>query len=117
MTYTITKAYTFSAGHYLTCVPVTHKCRRPHGHTYTVEVELRAENLRNCMVRDYGELAQLNDYLQSALDHQMLNDALPFEPTAERIAEHIYSLCASWWPETSAVRVMESPTSCAEYRP
>lgn len=115
--YTITKRFTFSAAHHLTCVPVAHKCARNHGHTYTVEVELRSEHLRNCMVLDYGDLSVLGDYIQNHLDHQDLNEVLPFEPTAERIAEYLFSWCFAEWDQTVAVRVMESPTSCAEYRP
>lgn len=115
--YVISKTFTFAAAHHLTCVPADHKCARVHGHTYTVTVELASEHLRNCMVVDYGDLAQFNDYLQRELDHQDLNNVLPFEPTAERIAEHLYRWCGAMWHETSAVRVRESPTSMAEYRP
>lgn len=115
--YTITKRFTFAAAHHLTCVPATHKCARPHGHTYTVEVELAAEHLRNCMVVDYGDLDAFKNYIDAHLDHQDLNAALPYEPTAERIAEALYRWCAGQWPETTAVRVEESPTSSATYRP
>lgn len=115
--FTITKRFTFAAAHYLTCVPPGHKCARTHGHTYTVEVELAAEHLRNCMVVDYGDLAAFGDYLTATLDHQTLNLVLPYEPTAERIAEGLFEWCRARWPETTAVRVEESPTSSAEYRP
>lgn len=37
--------YQFEAGHYLTGLPDTHKCTRPHGHNYVVIVEFRSETL------------------------------------------------------------------------
>lgn len=114
--YTISKRFTFAAGHHLTCVPVGHKCARSHGHTYTVQVELAAQHLTNSMVRDYGDLAALNDYLQTEWDHRVLNDVIDFEPTAENLAAHLHTWCAVRWHETTAVRVEESPTSAAEYR-
>lgn len=115
--FVITKTFTFAAAHHLTCVPEGHKCSRLHGHTYTVTVEMAAEQVDAAgMVRDYGELGALDDYLQTDLDHRVLNDRLGFEPTAELIAYYLHDWCARRWPETRAVRVTESPTSSAEYR-
>lgn len=115
--YTITKSFTFAAAHHLTCVPEGHKCRRPHGHTYTVTVELAAAALTNNMVVDYTELAALAVMLKDNFDHRDLNEEFDLEPTAENLAVLIHGWCHAKWPQTTAVRVSESPTSSAEYRP
>ena len=38
MSHTIGKRFSFEAGHRLGGLPEGHKCARPHGHSYTVEV-------------------------------------------------------------------------------
>jgi 6-pyruvoyltetrahydropterin/6-carboxytetrahydropterin synthase len=37
--------FQFAAAHHLTQVPPGHKCASPHGHTYTVRVELLGDVL------------------------------------------------------------------------
>lgn len=116
--YTITKQFTFSAGHYLTKVPPDHPCHRPHGHNYIVEVELSSDVLDfQDMVVDYRQLESLKQYLQG-LDHQMLNDVLTIEPTAENLAELIYNYASiePWGDCVVAVRVRETEKTCAEVR-
>lgn len=36
----ITQAFRFEAAHYLPNVPETHRCKRMHGHSYRVELQL-----------------------------------------------------------------------------
>jgi 6-pyruvoyltetrahydropterin/6-carboxytetrahydropterin synthase len=121
--YAIGKQFTFDAAHHLTGLPAGHKCSRLHGHTYTVEVELSAEALQPPgFVTDYGDLAPFKAYLDERLDHRDLNEVLAVEPTSEHLAEHLFTWCArNLQPRVhgavTAVRVWESPTSWAEYRP
>ncbi len=42
MSYAIGKRFSFEAGHRLGGLPAGHKCARPHGHSYTVEVIVTA---------------------------------------------------------------------------
>ena len=90
-----------------------------HGHNYVVEVELQSETLDQYgFVRDYRELDELKQYIDSTLDHRHLNDVLGSDDvSAEHIAKFLYEWCKERWSEVTAVRVRETPKSCAEYRP
>lgn len=116
--FTIAKTFHFSAAHRLTRVPEGHKCRRMHGHNYTVEVRLSATDVHATgMVVDYADLTALGHYLDTQVDHRLLNDVLEVEPTAENIAWHFYTWCHRRWPQVTSVRVHETPQTWAEYRP
>ena len=116
--YIIYKEYHFSASHKLGYLPEDHPCHRLHGHNYVVEVELQSQELNQYgFVRDYRELDDLKIYIDENLDHRHLNDVLgDNNVTAEQLAKHIYDWCKSRWVEVCAVRVRETPKSCAEYR-
>ena len=123
MSYTIAKQYSFSASHALTLVPEGHKCRRTHGHNYVVEVICAAAELdERAMVVDYYELDPVEHLIDEAIDHRHLNDVIPGEPTAERLAEWLFTAAQSCLaPKVAerlvAVRVYETPKTWAEYRP
>ncbi|MDH2326938.1 6-pyruvoyl tetrahydropterin synthase family protein [Cereibacter sp. SYSU M97828] len=115
--YRITKEFHFSASHRLDHLPSDHQCARLHGHNYIVVVELAAADLNaDGFVRDYHELAELKHYIDTEFDHRHLNDRIAV-PTAETLARHFHDWCRLRWPETSAVRVSETPKTWAEYRP
>ncbi|MCB1651585.1 MAG: 6-carboxytetrahydropterin synthase QueD [Alphaproteobacteria bacterium] len=116
--YRIHKEYHFSASHQLHRLPADHPCARLHGHNYVVEVELASETLNEVgFVRDYRELDALKTYIDEKFDHRHLNDVLGDDGvTAEQLAKHFYEWCKQRWPEVCAVRVRETPKSCAEYR-
>ena len=90
-----------------------------HGHNYIVEVELQSKTLNAVgFVRDYHELSALKIYIDEKIDHRHLNDVLGDDcVTAEHMAKHFYDWCKARWPETTAVKVSETPRSWAEYRP
>ncbi|MGH3754423.1 MAG: 6-carboxytetrahydropterin synthase [Pseudonocardiaceae bacterium] len=119
--YRIGKRYSFAAGHHLPTLPEDHKCARPHGHTYTVEVVLVSATLRGPgFVTDFADLQPFGAYLDQELDHNNLNDVFGFPPTCELLAEHLYGwLLTNVAPQVGgrldAVRVSESPTSWAEF--
>jgi 6-pyruvoyltetrahydropterin/6-carboxytetrahydropterin synthase len=121
MTYIIGRQFTFAAAHHLEQLPPGHKCSRIHGHTYTVEVQLTAEDLDSAdMVCDFNDLHLVRNYIDSTLDHRDLNQLLTIQPSCERIAEHVYQWCRDNLPAgqlVTAVRVSESPRTWAEYRP
>ena len=117
----IAKTFRFAAAHHLPQLPDGHKCRRVHGHNYTVEVRIACPNLDLYgFVIDYGDLAVVREYLDSTFDHRDLNAVLPVQATAELLAAHIYShawtLLALPEGATLAVRVSETPDTWAEYR-
>lgn len=122
--HTIAKRFTFDAGHHLPSLPAGHKCARPHGHTYTVEVQVTSTVLAQPgWVADFADLDPLKTYLQSTFDHRYLNEVVEFEPTSERLAQHLYDWCVDnlrllhGHAQVAAVRVSETPSTWAEYRP
>jgi 6-pyruvoyltetrahydropterin/6-carboxytetrahydropterin synthase len=102
---------TFSAAHYLK--EYKGKCEKVHGHTFRVEVAIRARELdRAGLGYDFTEIKKT---LAAALpDHTLLNEAFDFNPSAENIARHLYGELRKAYPVTS-VTVWESDDASATY--
>ena len=117
MTYRISKTFQFSAAHHLPALPEGHKCRRVHGHNYRVTLTLAADELDGAgMVRDYGDLDQVRNWIAGQLDHRDLN-AIDDQPTAERLARLTFIHWAADLPELVEVTVSETPATSASYAP
>ena len=113
--YRICKQFSFEAAHSLPDLHDGHKCRSIHGHSYKIEITLKSELLNNTgMIRDFGELFDLKQYLNQKFDHQILNDIVE-QPTVENIARHLFDWCIGRYPETESIRVSETETSWGEY--
>lgn len=84
---TISQSFGFSASHELWLLSTGHKCRRNHGHNYTVTA--------SALVSDGvpGDLSPLGDYLAATFDHRLLNEQVGFHPTSELLAGHL----AKWF--------------------
>jgi 6-pyruvoyltetrahydropterin/6-carboxytetrahydropterin synthase len=84
-------SFSFAAAHHLTDLPEAEsRAARPHGHTFTVEVELADTELRTPgFVADYAELAPVGEYLKRELDHRDLNALFAFDTTADALAQHL----------------------------
>ncbi len=117
--YRIAKKFDFSASQWIGGLPEDHPCAKLHGHNYVVEVVLESEALDNIgFVRDYHELKDLKSFIDETLDHRHLNEILGHDQTtSEVIAKWLYDWCHGHWPETSCVRISETPRTWAEYRP
>ena len=114
----ITKSFSFDAAHWLPHVPEDHKCRRMHGHTYTVVLGLEGEiDPQLGWVQDYGEITAACRPLLRELDHRCLNDIAGLEnPTAEILAAWIHGRLAGVLPLLADVSVSETPGTTAVYR-
>ena len=134
---TVTKTVRFDAAHVLT----NHEglCKNLHGHTYRVDVSVAmSDDAASDMVIDFKDLKRIcEETILARFDHAFIYDstsaaeseiaavvakhgmravALPFRSTAENLARHFYDELSARVPGLSAVRVWETPDSCAEYR-
>ena len=130
---TVTQECRFDAAHVLS----NHagQCKNLHGHTYRVIVEVSGAEPGKDMVIDFKDLKKImEEVILSRFDHAFIYDqsseaereiaevitrhgmksmALPFRSTAENLARYIFEGIAEKAPNVSAVRVFETPDSCA----
>jgi 6-pyruvoyltetrahydropterin/6-carboxytetrahydropterin synthase len=122
--YRIGKTFSFEASHHLESLPEGHKCARTHGHSYQVEVILESDVVSGPgFVTDFSDLAAVKAHLDSEWDHRDLSEVMRgAQPTSENVARVIFE----WSRENldprlaalvSAVKVSETRSTWAEYRP
>lgn len=106
---TICREYEFDAAHQLQWHEGA--CRRLHGHTYRLEVEVSGPLDERGVVMDFAELdAVVRSQVLAIVDHQFLNEIIE-NPTAERIAEWIWARVEDECPQLSEVRLWETRRS------
>jgi len=113
----ISKEFHFSASHILNGLRDQHPCARMHGHNYIVTIYLRNESLDNAgFVTDYNDLDPIKNYIDQELDHRHLNDVFPdINPSAELIAQRIYTIFKPQFPALFKIEVSETPKTKASY--
>ena len=113
----ISQAFKFEAAHFLPGVPETHRCRRLHGHSYRVEVQLEGPvDSRTGFVVDFFDLEKSFADILDTLDHRCLNEVEGLDnPTAENIAVWIWERLKPDFQQIAAVRVYETADCWAEY--
>lgn len=122
MPFRLEKVFRFEAAHHLP----NHdgKCKRMHGHSFVGKLivedyELVTSGPKAGMLIDYGDLsAAVKPLVDGFLDHFCLNDTTGLEnPTSEELAKWIFFRLKPDLPQLVCVRVEETCTSAAEYRP
>src|SRR4029077_14028038 len=118
--HSVTRSYSFEAGHWLPLVREGHKCRRPHGHNYVLAVTASGPLVKGFVI-DFWDLDDIVNPLLAIVDHQMLNEIAGLDnPTAEVIAAWFYEQIETRLNEDEveldSVTVFETPTCSAVAR-
>lgn len=128
----------FDSAHFLS--GYNGKCANIHGHRWTVEVEIKGEELQQSgekrgMLIDFGDLKKTVKELADSFDHALIYESgslrestltalaeenfrlieVPFRPTAENFTKHFYGILSGQGFEISTVTVYETPDNCAVY--
>lgn len=119
---TITRRFSFDSAHYLP--GHEGKCQNLHGHTYILEVTVGRDSLieggsSEGMIIDFSDLKSIvNKLVVDPLDHQCLNELLPYRPTAENMVNHFFDVLEpvlkGFDVELIRLRLWESSDSYAE---
>lgn len=113
---TIEKEFVFDAAHFLPLVPLEHKCRRLHGHTYNVVIGVDGEVGPQGWIMDFADISAVIKPILKQIDHTLLNAVPGLEnPTAENIAQWLYAKSKAEIPAVSYVTVQEGVASRVIY--
>jgi 6-pyruvoyltetrahydropterin/6-carboxytetrahydropterin synthase len=119
----LTKKFGFEAAHLLPEFPEGHKCRRLHGHSFRIEINVLGEINAQGVLMDFGDIKAQVKPLIDMLDHQYLNelgdisgDPLLKNPTSENLAKWFFDKLEKGLPELHSVVVHETCTTRCEFR-
>jgi len=108
----------FSSAHFLE--NYVGECANMHGHNYKVQVFAQGTELdkKVGLLIDFKELKKETNKIIDKLDHQVLNDIVDFNTTAELLAQYFYKKLAKTFANKvtiSKVTLWETPTCFASY--
>ena len=112
------KTYQFEAAHLLPNLPLSHKCRRLHGHSFQVEVTVAGPiDPKLGWLIDYADITEAFKPLLDRLDHYYLNEIPGLEnPTSENVAIWIWQKLKPELPQLTEIVVAETCTARCIYR-
>jgi 6-pyruvoyltetrahydropterin/6-carboxytetrahydropterin synthase len=113
----IFKEFTIEAAHWLPHVPVGHKCRRLHGHSFRIIVHLRGPvDPQLGWVVDFAEIKAAFQSIEDEIDHRCLNEVKGLEnPTSENLVRWLWTRLQPALPALSRIVVQETCTSGCIY--
>lgn len=114
----IFKEFTFEAAHLLPNVPLGHKCRRLHGHSFRVEIYVQGEiDPKTGWIMDFAEIKKHFQPIHKMLDHTYLNDIQGLaNPTSENIARWIWERLKPQLQSLSRIVIRETCTTGCVYQ-
>lgn len=120
----LTKKFRFEAAHFLPKMPEGHKCRRMHGHSFRLEVNLHGQiDPDTGLLLDFGEVKKIVKPFVNKLDHWCINeigeqdnDPLLSNPTSENLAKWFYDSLKPLLPDLYSIIIHETCTAKCEYR-
>ena len=112
------KTFQFEAAHLLPNLPLTHKCRRLHGHSFQAEIVVAGEcDPKLGWLMDYADISEAFKSLWEQLDHRYLNEIPGLEnPTSENIALWIWERLKPKLPLLTEVIIAETCLSRCVYQ-
>lgn len=112
----LAREFRAEAAHWLPCVPVGHKCRRLHGHSYRITVYVEGPVGEDGMVCDFADIDEaVQPIIDEYLDHRLLNDTID-NPTSENVARWLWGQIEPRLPGLAGVTVAETCRSAATVR-
>ena len=115
--------HTFAAGHALR--DYKGRCENIHGHNYKMRVTVTGHQLDSTgLLVDFVDLRAAITGVVEGLDHQFLNDLIPFNqlnPSAENLAKYFFDEISARLLDRKliikTVTVWETDSTSATYRP
>lgn len=113
----LSRVFHIEAAHLLPNLPEGHKCRRLHGHSFRIEIQIEGEvDEKLGWVMDFADISEIFRPVFEQLDHRYLNDIEGLEnPTSENLARWIWRKLKPELPLLSAIIVGETCTSSCIY--
>jgi len=111
------KGFRLEAAHWLPRAPEGHKCRRLHGHSFSVTVVVHGEpDPDTGWIMDFADIGVAFAPLHELLDHRLLNEVPGLEnPTSEHLARWCWERLRDALPGLYCVEVQETCTSRCRY--
>jgi 6-pyruvoyltetrahydropterin/6-carboxytetrahydropterin synthase len=114
----IYKEITFEAAHLLPNLPDGHKCKRLHGHSFTVRITVDGPIDPNVgWVIDYADITKAFEPIYEQLDHRYLNEIEGLEnPTSEVLAKWIWEKLKPSLNDLESIELKETCTTGCIYK-
>ncbi|MDR1304140.1 MAG: 6-carboxytetrahydropterin synthase [Verrucomicrobiales bacterium] len=118
MEVTLSREFRFDAAQALTIFPEGHKCRRLHGHSFKLVVQVRGPiDADSGLLYDHAAIKQAVAPLLELVDHSYLNE-LPglANPTIELMCVWFWDRLKDRLPGLDEIALWETPGAWCRYR-